>query len=67
MPVWEVRADDASGTYRAVYVVYFRDAVYMLHAFQKKSKTGIATPHRQIDLIRHRLMLTRKIARQKEN
>jgi len=32
--VWEVRADDPSGTYRAVYIVHFSDAVYVLHAFQ---------------------------------
>jgi phage-related protein len=56
-PVWEVRAEDRSGSFRAVYVVHLRDAVYVLHAFQKKAKSGIATPQREIDLIRQRLKL----------
>jgi phage-related protein len=43
-------------SYRAVYVVGFRDAVYVLHAFQKKSKRGIATPKAEIDLIKRRLV-----------
>lgn len=40
-----------------MYVVRFRDAVYVLHAFQKKSKRGIATPKSEIDLVRRRLKL----------
>ena len=63
-PVWEVRADDPSGTYRAVYVVHFREAVYVLHAFQKKATTGVATPWREIELIRQRLRLARRLAGQ---
>lgn len=54
-PVWEVRAEDRSGTYRAVYVVHLRTAVYVLHAFQKKARSGTATPQREIELIRQRL------------
>jgi phage-related protein len=61
-PVWEVGAEDRSGTYRAVYVVNLGDAVYVLHAFQKKSKTGMATPRSEIDLIRRRLKLALKMA-----
>jgi phage-related protein len=38
-------------TYRAVYTVKFESAVYVLHVFQKKSKSGIATPKQDIDLI----------------
>ena len=64
-PVWEVRADDPSGTYRAIYVVHFLDAVYVLHTFQKKAKSGIATPQREIALIRQRLKLARKLASHK--
>ena len=60
--VWAVRADDRSGTYRAVYVVQFGDAIYVLHAFQKKATSGIATPRRELELIRQRLMLARKLA-----
>ena len=42
-------------TYRAVYTVRFRGAVYVLHAFQKKSKQGIKTPQADIRLIKQRL------------
>jgi phage-related protein len=48
--------DDFDGdTYRAVYTVKFKDAVYVLHAFQKKSKKGIQTPAGDIELIKTRL------------
>ena len=48
--------DDFDGdTFRAVYTVRFADVVYVLHTFQKKSKRGIATPKREIELIRSRL------------
>ena len=48
--------DDFDGdTYRAVYTVKFAGVVYVLHAFQKKSKKGIATPQREIELIKSRL------------
>jgi phage-related protein len=42
-------------TYRALYTTRFADVLYVLHAFQKKSKRGIATPRQDIDLIRQRL------------
>lgn len=42
-------------TYRAVYTVKFTEVVYVLHIFQKKSKKGIATPKKEIDLINKRL------------
>jgi len=63
--VWQVRADDPGGTYRAVYVAQFQEAVYVLHAFQKKATSGIATPQRELDLIRQRLRLARKLAENK--
>jgi len=53
--VLEIVAPHDGDTYRAVYTVKFEDAVYVLHAFQKKSTKGIATPQREIDLIRRRL------------
>ena len=53
--VLEVVEDHAGGAYRAVYTVRFAGAVYVLHAFQKKSKRGIATPKQEIELIRGRL------------
>jgi phage-related protein len=48
-------SDFEGDTYPAVYTVRFRDAVYVLHAFQKKSKRGIATPRSEIDLVMRRL------------
>ena len=53
--VLEIVEDHDGNTYRAVYTVRFSDAVYVLHAFQKKSKRGIATPKHTLDLIRARL------------
>ncbi|HXM36566.1 MAG TPA: type II toxin-antitoxin system RelE/ParE family toxin [Pyrinomonadaceae bacterium] len=48
--------DDFDGdTYRAVYTVRFESAVYVLHAFKKKSKQGIKTPQGDIELIKQRL------------
>ncbi len=53
--VIEVRESDSAGTYRAVYTVRYADAVYVLHAFQKKSKHGIATPKAELAVIEKRL------------
>jgi phage-related protein len=48
--------DDFDGdTFRAVYTVRFAEVLYVLHAFQKKSRRGIATPRSEIELIRTRL------------
>ena len=65
--VWQVRADDPSGTYRAVYVTQIGEAIYVLHAFQKKATSGIATPERELDLIRQRLNLARRLAGKERN
>ncbi|HXU49925.1 MAG TPA: type II toxin-antitoxin system RelE/ParE family toxin [Candidatus Binatia bacterium] len=53
--VIEISARHRGGTWRAVYTVRLENAVYVLHVFQKKSTRGIATPMREIDLIRRRL------------
>ena len=53
--VLEIVEDDADGTYRAVYTVKFDEAVFVLHCFQKKSKSGIATPKQDIEIVRARL------------
>ena len=53
--VTEIRKNDESGTYRAVYTAELGDLVFVLHVFQKKSKSGITTPKQDIDLIRQRL------------
>ena len=55
--VLEVVEDHDGDTYRAVYTVRFADAVYVLHVFQKKSKRGIATPTKDIELIQTRLRI----------
>ena len=51
----ELVEDHRGDTYRAVYTVRFATKIYVLHAFQKKSKRGIATPQKEIELIRARL------------
>lgn len=53
--VLEIVDDFNTDTYRAVYTVKFEGAIYALHAFQKKSKKGIATPKSDIKLIEQRL------------
>ena len=52
--VLEVVDDFDGDTYRAVYTVKFADIVYVLHAFQKKSRKNIETPKNEMDLIRQR-------------
>jgi phage-related protein len=49
--VLEISGDHNKNTYRVVYAVTFKENVYVLHAFQKKSKQGIATPKKEMDLI----------------
>lgn len=61
--ILEIVEDHAKTTWRAVYTVEIADAVYVLHAFQKKSKKGIATPKQEIDLIRRRLTAARQHAK----
>jgi phage-related protein len=65
--VMEIVAPHAGDTWRAVYTVRFADAVYVLHAFQKKSKSGIATPKRELDLIKQRLADAERDHRQRQN
>ncbi|MGB6686593.1 MAG: type II toxin-antitoxin system RelE/ParE family toxin [Terracidiphilus sp.] len=55
--VLEVVKDHDGDTFRAIYTVRFLNAVYVLHAFQKKSPYGIATRQSDIALIRQRLKL----------
>ncbi|MFA5495430.1 MAG: type II toxin-antitoxin system RelE/ParE family toxin [Porticoccaceae bacterium] len=53
--VYELVEDHRGDTFRAVYTVRIGDAVHVLHAFQKKSKSGIATPQPDVELIEKRL------------
>ena len=54
--VLEIVEDDNGSTYRAVYTVRFVNVVYVLHVFQKKSKSGSKTPPEEIDKVQHRLL-----------
>jgi phage-related protein len=65
--VLEVVEDDTGGTYRAVYTVKFSEAVFVLHCFQKKSKRGIATPKRDMDVILARLKVAEAFAKELKN
>ncbi|HEY0439902.1 MAG TPA: type II toxin-antitoxin system RelE/ParE family toxin [Xanthobacteraceae bacterium] len=58
--VFEVVADHTGDTFRAVYTVRFREAVYVLHCFQKKSTRGIRTARTDIDLIARRLRVAQQ-------
>jgi phage-related protein len=60
--VVEIVESSAGGTFRAVYTVRFEAAVFVLHVFQKKSKSGIATPKPDMELIETRLKRAAEIA-----
>jgi phage-related protein len=59
--VLEMVEDHRGDTYRAVYTVRFATRIYVLHVFQKKSKRGIATPQKDIELVRARLRWAEQI------
>lgn len=65
--VLEIVASHHGNAWRAVYTVRFQHAVYVLHVFQKKSTKGIATPAREIDLIRRRLAEAERDYRERQN
>jgi phage-related protein len=65
--VVEVVSRHLGGTWRAVYTVRFAEAVYVLHAFQKKSKRGIATPKNEMELVRQRLTAAERLHRERQN
>jgi phage-related protein len=58
--VMKIVEDHDGDTYRAVYTVQFAEAIYVLHCFQKKSKSGAATPKQDLDLIKTRLKRAEK-------
>ena len=64
--VLEVVSDHRGDTFRTVYTVRLEKAVYVLHAFQKKSKHGIATPNSEIELVKQRLRRAIEIERERE-
>ena len=59
--ILEVVENHDGDTYRAVYTIRFARAVYVLHAFQKKSKAGIKTPKKDMDLIEARLKAAQRM------
>jgi len=61
--VLEVIKDHRGDTFRAVYTLKHAGRVFVLHAFQKKSKGGRKTPRREIELIKQRLREAEQIAR----
>jgi phage-related protein len=62
--VLEIVSNSDGNTYRAVYTVRLSEAVFVLHCFQKKSKSGIATPAKHMDLVRSRLKAAERINEQ---
>jgi phage-related protein len=64
--VLEVVSDHRGNTFRSVYTVRFAGRVFVLHAFQKKSKSGIATPKADVELIKQRLKQAVEISKKKE-
>ncbi len=62
--VVEIVKDYRGNTFRAVYTLRYAGAIYVLHAFQKKSKSGTATPRRDMELIKHRLREAERIAKE---
>lgn len=65
--VLEIVSNHRGDTWRSVYTVRFEGAVYVLHAFQKKSKSGVATPKMELDLIRGRLADAERDYRERQN
>lgn len=57
--IYEIVVDERGGTFRTIYTVEFKDAIAVLHVFQKKSKSGISTPKQDIDLVLSRLKQAR--------
>jgi phage-related protein len=53
--VLEIVAAHRGDTWRAIYTVRYAEAIYVLHAFQKKSKRGVVTPRKDVELIHQRL------------
>jgi phage-related protein len=67
MRVMEIVERYRTDAYRAVYTAHFENAVYVLHVFQKKSKSGVATPKHEVELIRRRLAAAEQYYRERQN
>jgi phage-related protein len=65
--VMEIVERYQTDAYRAVYTAHFEAAIYVLHVFQKKSKTGIATPKHDIELIKKRFAEAQRDYKTRQN
>jgi phage-related protein len=63
----EIVARHDTDPYRAVYTTQFSGRIYVLHAFQKKSMKGVATPQKEIELIKKRLTAARNHDKERQN
>ncbi|MBT4141185.1 MAG: addiction module toxin RelE [Candidatus Latescibacteria bacterium] len=63
--VMEIVSQFKTDAYRAVYAIKLGDTIYVLHAFQKKSTRGIATPQKEMDVLRKRFLEARRLAQEK--
>ena len=59
--VAEVRENDSRGTYRVIFTVEMNDFIFVLHSFQKKSKSGISTPKQELELLNKRVKEARAL------
>ena len=62
--VLEIVENNVGGTYRTIYTIRFPEAIFVLHVFQKKSKSGISMPRPDIEIIRQRLKAAALIAQE---
>lgn len=62
--VWELAIRERGDAFQVVYVLQFESAIWVVHAFQKKSKKGAATPKHEIDLVRERLKRLKEALKQ---
>ena len=53
--IWELAIRERGDAFRVVYALQIADDIWVIHAFQKKSKSGIATPKHEIDLVKDRI------------
>ena len=59
--VFEIALKYRADAYRAIYAVQIEEAIWVIHAFKKKSKTGIKTPKQEIDLVRQRIKAVKEM------
>lgn len=64
--VFEIALAYETNAYRAVYAVQLGAKIYVLHAFQKKSKSGVKTPQKDIDLIKRRYNDAKELAKREK-